>query len=330
MTGHMSPPADILLDIRNLELTLAPRKLVNDVSFHIRRGEMLALVGESGCGKSLTASAVMRLIAPGIKQSAGQILFDGKDLARISERDMRDIRGKRMSLILQEPMTSLNPVLRVGDQIAEVLRRHEGMTKAAAMRRAVELLELVGIPEPDRRAQQYPHNFSGGMRQRVMIAIAVACSPQLLIADEPTTALDVSIQAQIMELIDKLRRDMSMAILLITHDLGVVAQWADRIAVMYAGRMVEEAPTAEFFADPRHPYSRGLLRSLVGHDEELHYTTQRLKEIPGSIASAAFEEGCPFLPRCDRGGPECSTAFPPQTQLAPHHHAACYHLAGAR
>jgi peptide/nickel transport system ATP-binding protein len=323
-----TPPPDTLLDVRGLSLSLGDRKLVNRISFHIKRGEMLALVGESGCGKSLTASAVMQLLPSAIKDSEGEILFGGMDLAKAGPRAMRDVRGKRMSLILQEPMTSLNPVLRIGTQIAEVLRRHEGMSWKDARRRAVELLDRVGIPDPGRRAEEYPHNFSGGMRQRVMIAIAVACSPKLLIADEPTTALDVSIQAQIMELIDQLRRDLSMGILLITHDLGVVAQWADRIAVMYAGRLVEESPTVPFFSGPHHPYSRGLLRSLVGQDEHLHYTTQKLSEIPGTVASAASQRGCPFLPRCERGDSECAAAFPPATWFEEGRYAACFHAIG--
>jgi peptide/nickel transport system ATP-binding protein len=316
-------PCVPLLEVKNLSVGFGQRPIVNDVNFTISQGEMLALVGESGCGKSLTASGVMQLLPPAGRFMAGEILFKGKDLMKATKREMRDIRGKRITLIMQEPMTSLNPVLPVGSQIAEVLRRHENMSKAAALNRAIELLDLVGIPYPAQRSQQYPHNFSGGMCQRVMIAIAVACSPELLIADEPTTALDVSIQAQIMELIEKLRRELSMAVLLITHNLGLVAQWADRTVVMYAGRLVEEAPTAQFFANPRHPYSLGLLRSLVGANAEIHYTNHRLNEIPGSVVSAAGQNGCPFAPRCDRSVAECTVEFPPTTWIEEFRRVAC-------
>lgn len=312
-----------LLEIRNLSIGFGERKILNDVNLTIRQGETLALVGESGCGKSLTGSTIMRLLPNAARYFSGEILFKGKDLFGATKAEMRDIRGKKISLIMQEPMTSLNPVLKIGTQISEILRRHEGMSRAAAAKRTVELLDLVGIPEPARRADQYPHNFSGGMRQRVMIAIAVACSPELLIADEPTTALDVSIQAQIMDLIERLRRELSMAVLLITHDLGVVAQWADRTAVMYAGRLVEEAVTTDFFATPSHPYSVGLLRSLVDADGDVHYTRQALHEIPGTVNSAASQKGCPFVPRCDRNVAECSKAFPETRWFGEYHRVAC-------
>lgn len=314
-----------LLEVKDLSLGFGDWTALQDVNLTIRKGETLALVGESGCGKSLTGSAIIQLLPKTARYHSGKMLFKGRDLFQESHAELRDIRGKQISLIMQEPMTSLNPTIRIGTQIAEVLRRHDGLTRAAAERRAVELLELVGIPEPHWRSRQYPHNFSGGMRQRVMIAIAVACSPEVLIADEPTTALDVSVQAQIMDLIDRLRRELSMAVLLITHDLGVVAQWSDRVTVMYAGRVVEEAPTRQFFATPSHPYSIGLLKSLIGAEQGVHYKSQKLHEIPGTVSSARYELGCPFAPRCDRVTAECRTAFPPIRWVSDVQKAACYH-----
>jgi peptide/nickel transport system ATP-binding protein len=299
-----------LLQVRDLAIGFPDQVAVHGISFHIDAGETLALVGESGCGKSITAFALMRLLPPTARILRGQVLFDGLDLLTATPRTMRGVRGKRISLILQEPMTSLNPVLTVGAQIAEMIRQHEPLSRAATHRRVVELLDLVGIPEPQRRAREFPHNFSGGMRQRVMIAMAVACQPQLIIADEPTTALDVTIQAQVMDLLDNLRRQFGMAMLLITHDLGVVAQWADRATVMYAGRIVEQARVRPFFQQPRHPYARGLLGAAVTEAEGAHYTTRRLTEIPGSVASAAGERGCPFAPRCPDVIPACHTAPP--------------------
>jgi len=240
---------------------------------------------------------------------------------------MRNILGRRISLIQQEPMTSLNPVLTVGAQIAEVIRRHEPVSRAVAHRRAEELLELVGIPEPRRRAEEFPHNFSGGMRQRVMIAMAVACQPRLIIADEPTTALDVTIQAQVLDLLDRLREQFGMAVLLITHDLGIVAQWADRATVMYAGRIVEQAPVRPFFRRPRHPYTRGLLAASVneagGEAGGGHYTTRRLNEISGSVASAAGEPGCPFAPRCREMIQACRAAPPSLERMPDGSEVAC-------
>ena len=318
-----------LLDVRDLAIGfpgpsgLADNIAVHGVDFHIDTGETLALVGESGCGKSITAFALMRLLPPTARILRGQVLFDGADLLTASPREMRGVRGKRISLILQEPMTSLNPVLTVGAQIAEVIRQHEKLSRAAITRRVIELLDLVGIPEPQRRATEFPHAFSGGMRQRVMVAMAVACQPQLIIADEPTTALDVTIQAQVLDLLDSLRRQFGMAMLLITHDLGVVAQWADRTAVMYAGRIVEQAAVRPFFRHPRHPYSRGLLAASVNEAGDGHYTTQRLTEIPGSVASAANESGCPFAPRCPDVIPACRAARPPLDKVADGWEVAC-------
>ncbi|GGJ18378.1 ABC transporter ATP-binding protein [Neoroseomonas lacus] len=317
-----------LLRVEDLTIGFPYGTVVHGVSFDVHPGETMALVGESGCGKSITAFALMRLLPPGARIQGGHVIFDGVDLAAAAPHALRDIRGRSLSLILQEPMTSLNPVLPIGMQIAEVMRRHEGIGKAAARRRSVELLELVGVTDADRRYDDFPHHFSGGMRQRVMIAMAVACKPRLLIADEPTTALDVTIQAQVLELLDDLRRQLGMAVLLITHDLGVVAQWADRVTVMYAGRVVEQAPVRPFFATPQHPYARGLLDASVGHDGEAHYTTRRLNEIPGSIASAAGEAGCPFAPRCPDRIAACRRAPPVLTALGPDHNVACIVAAG--
>jgi peptide/nickel transport system ATP-binding protein len=319
-----------LLDVRDLAIGFPHQVAVHGISVHIDAGETLALVGESGCGKSVTAFALMRLLPPSARIMGGRVLFDGTDLLSASPRAMRAIRGKRISLILQEPMTSLNPVLTVGAQVAEVIRRHEAVSKAAAARRVVELFDLVGIAEPHRRASEFPHNFSGGMRQRVMIAMAVACQPQLIIADEPTTALDVTIQAQVLDLLDGLRRQFGMAMLLITHDLGVVAQWADRAAVMYAGRIVEQAAVRPFFRQPAHPYARGLLGASVSETGGGHYTTQRLTEIRGSVASAAGEAGCPFAPRCPDVIPACRAAPPALEQVADGWDVACIVAAGTR
>jgi peptide/nickel transport system ATP-binding protein len=327
----MSPDIPLLC-VRDLAVGFPGQVVVHGISFHIDPGETLALVGESGCGKSVTAFALMRLLPPTARILRGQVLFDGTDLVIASPRFMRDVRGKRISLIQQEPMTSLNPVLTVGAQIAEVIRRHEPVSQAVARGRAVELLDLVGIPEPHRRAEEFPHSFSGGMRQRVMIAMAVACQPRLIIADEPTTALDVTIQAQVLDLLDGLRRQLGMAVLLITHDLGVVAQWADRATVMYAGSIVEQTPVRPFFRHPRHPYSRGLLGASVNettggargqHHAGGHYTTRRLIEIPGSVASASGERGCPFAPRCPDMIPLCRAAPPQLEQLADGSEVAC-------
>ena len=312
-----------LLAVRDLAIGFPGQVAVHGISFHIDAGETLALVGESGCGKSITAFALMRLLPPAARILRGQVLFDGVDLLAATPKAMRGVRGKRISLILQEPMTSLNPVLTVGAQIAEMIRQHEPLSRAAIGRRVVELLDLVGIPEPQRRAREFPHNFSGGMRQRVMIAMAVACQPQLIIADEPTTALDVTIQAQVLDLLASLRRQFGMAMLLITHDLGVVAQWADRATVMYAGRIVEQASVRPFFRHPRHPYARGLLGAAVTEAEGGHYTTQRLTEIPGSVASAAGERGCPFAPRCPGVIPACRTDPPTLDPVADGWDVAC-------
>ena len=304
-----------LLDVRNLSVAFPGHLAVRDISFRINHGETLALVGESGCGKSATAFALMRLLPRGTA-IAGQVKFGDVDLFKADARSLRTVRGKRIGLILQEPMTSLNPVLTIGQQIAEGLVRHERLSWARARSRAVELLDLVRIPDAASRYDDYPHNMSGGMRQRVMIAMAVSCSPQLVIADEPTTALDVTLQSEVLELLDSLRRQLHMALLLITHDLGVVAQWADRVAVMYAGRIVEQAAADALFERPTHPYSQGLVRATLRLDSASHYNNARLREIPGSIASAAGEQGCAFAPRCAKATKDCRRTPP---ALVPYH-----------
>ncbi|MCG8710279.1 ABC transporter ATP-binding protein [Brenneria sp. 4F2] len=267
-----------LLDIQDLHVAFPGHQAVRGLNLTLYAGETLALVGESGCGKSATALSLMRLVAePG--RVDGRILFAGQDLLTLPAADMRQLRGNAISMIFQEPMTSLNPVLTIGQQIGETLRVHQSLTPAAVRARTIELLDLVKIPEPARRIDDYPHNLSGGQRQRVMIAMAVACQPRLLIADEPTTALDVTIQAQILELLDRLRHELSMSLLLITHDLGLVARWADRVAVMYAGRKVEEAPAARLFAAPAHRYTQGLLATSLSMEQDAHYHATRLAEI---------------------------------------------------
>ncbi|MER0046707.1 ABC transporter ATP-binding protein [Pectobacterium odoriferum] len=282
-----------LVDIQDLHIDFPGHQAVRGLNLTINAGETLALVGESGCGKSATALSLMRLVAePG--KISGRILFDGQDLLTLPDRQMRQLRGNALSMIFQEPMTSLNPVLSIGQQISETLRLHEALTPAQARTRAIELLDLVKIPEPARRVDDYPHNLSGGQRQRVMIAMAVACRPRLLIADEPTTALDVTIQAQILALLDNLRREFSMSLLLITHDLGLVAQWADRVAVMYAGQKVEEAQAADLFQSsthrfsPKHSYTRGLLATSLHMDQDRHYRTHRLAEIHHAPTDEGF------------------------------------------
>src|SRR6202020_303938 len=278
-----------LLEVENLQTHFRTpegiNRAVDGVSFHVDEGETLAIVGESGCGKSVTAMSLMRLIPEPPGKIAGSVRFRGRDLLKLSDREMRAIRGNDISMIFQEPMTSLNPVLMVGRQIGETLRLHQGLDKEAAEKRAVELLTLVGIPEPARRVREYPHQLSGGMRQRVMIAISLACNPKLLIADEPTTALDVTIQAQILQLMLDLKRRVGAAIILITHDLGVVAEIAERVMVMYAGRKVEEAPVAELFRSPRHPYTQGLLGAVPRLGSSLTGAARRLAEIPGQVPS---------------------------------------------
>jgi peptide/nickel transport system ATP-binding protein len=305
---HQVNNAANLLEVRDLRVSFGAHEAVRGISFDIAQGETLALVGESGCGKSATALSLMRLVpTPG--RVTGSLRFDGRELLDLSQQEIRAVRGQQISMIFQEPMTSLNPVLSIGAQIVETLRQHESLSKATAWKRAVELLELVQIPEPQRRVHDYPHELSGGQRQRVMIAMAVACRPRLLIADEPTTALDVTIQARILELLDELKRELSMSLLLITHDLGVVAQHADRVAVMLAGQKVEEATVAQLFTEPRHAYTRGLLGASLNLADDLHHRKWKLPEIRHGVA----DDGKPtfaVIPRTARVGKDGAPAFP--------------------
>ncbi|TMR10209.1 ABC transporter ATP-binding protein [Nonomuraea turkmeniaca] len=299
---------------------------VRNISLTLDEGEILALCGESGCGKSVTAMSVPRLLPPDTTRLSGSVKLDGRELTTLPDRDMRHVRGKDVSVVFQEPMTSLNPSFTVGYQITEVLRRHERLSRQAARSRAVELLELVGIPAPRRRMEEYPHQLSGGMRQRVMIAIAVACSPRVLIADEPTTALDVTIQAGVLDVFRDLRDRLGTAIILITHDLGVVADIADRAVVMYAGRAVEQATVTELFANPRHPYTVGLMNALPSAA-----VNGRLAEIPGMVPSPLTDpDECAFQARCSRAQDDCRAARPPLERHAEDHLAACYHPGGKR
>ncbi|GFE59041.1 ABC transporter ATP-binding protein [Geobacter sp. AOG1] len=296
-------------------------KAVDGIDFSLDEGETLAIVGESGCGKSMTAYSLMRLVPPPGSIVSGSIVFDGTDLLRLSDREMRGMRGNSISMIFQEPMSSLNPVLTVGDQIMEVLRLHRNLPRREALGETLRLLGLVGIPAPEQRVDDYPHQLSGGMRQRIMIAMALACQPRLLIADEPTTALDVTIQAQILELIDRLQGETGMALLLITHDLGIVAERAHHTAIMYAGKMVESAPTAELFNNPHHPYTCGLLASLPQNS----VPGKPLPTIPGHVPNLADEQpGCGFCPRCPDKTWECQQAPPPLKEVGSNHLVRCW------
>lgn len=321
-----------ILEVKDLRTYFYTRdgvvRSVDGVSFSVSEGETLAIVGESGCGKSVTSLSLLRLIpSPPGKIVSGSILFHGKDLLSLSDAEMRDIRGDKISMIFQEPMTSLNPVLTIGRQISEVLELHRHCTKDEARIRILELLRLVNIPEPERRIDEYPHQLSGGMRQRIMIAMALACDPEILIADEPTTALDVTIQAQILNLMRELRDRTRAAIILITHDLGVVAEMAQRVVVMYAGRKVEEASVFDLFANPLHPYTLGLLNSMPRLDEE---DTKRLVEIPGMVPSMKTEiKGCAFAPRCSAATERCSLESPVLKNYGNDHWAACWNPVSA-
>jgi oligopeptide transport system ATP-binding protein len=316
-----------LLEVRNLDVEFKTQdgvvKAVNNVSFHVERGETLGIVGESGSGKSVTSLSVMRLIpTPPGKIAGGQILFDGDNLLDISDDEMRHIRGNRIAMIFQDPMTSLNPVLTVGRQLTESLELHMKMSANEARNRAIELLSMVGIPSPAKRLGDYPHQFSGGMRQRVMIAMGLSCNPELLIADEPTTALDVTIQAQILELINRLKNELGTAVILITHDLGVVAGMTDRVIVMYAGRVVEEAATNELFRSPRMPYTIGLLRSIPRLDQTAGHKLTPIRGLPPDLIN--LPEVCPFSPRCDYFvAGKCDQQVPPLRSVGADHRAAC-------
>ncbi|MDZ7707572.1 MAG: ABC transporter ATP-binding protein [Trueperaceae bacterium] len=322
------PDSDRLLEVHDLKTYFdtdeGTVKAVDGVSFHIDKGETLGVVGESGSGKSVTSLSAMRLIPqPPGRFAGGEIKFEGQDILKKSEREMRKIRGNEISMIFQEPMTSLNPVYTVGDQIAEAIVLHQGKTRKQAMKLATEMLDLVGIPEPAKRVRNYPHQMSGGMRQRVMIAMALSCGPKLLIADEPTTALDVTIQAQILDLMRQLQREIGMSILFITHDLGVVAEIADRVVVMYAGRAVEEADVNDIYAKPQMPYTRGLLNSIPRVDQAAE-AQERLEAIPGNVPNPLnLPEGCAFHPRCKYMKDACKEAIPPLEDTGAGHMVRC-------
>ncbi len=318
-----------LLDVRGLRTSFTTRdgvvRAVDGIDFHVNRGEILGLVGESGCGKSVTSLSILRLIAPPGRIEAGELIFDGRDLLKLDSRQMRELRGNRISMIFQQPTSSLNPVFSVGRQLEEVLELHRNMKRRAARDRAAELMRMVGIPDPVRRLDAFPHALSGGMAQRVMIAMALACEPELLIADEPTTALDVTIQAQILDLMRSLQRETGTAIVLITHDLGVVAEMADRVAVMYAGEIVEQADVRELFTDPRHPYTRG----LIGSVPTLGEVKEQLATIPGSVPNLIdLPAGCRFAPRCttrvEQHVEPAERLHPPLREVAPGHEVRCW------
>jgi oligopeptide/dipeptide ABC transporter ATP-binding protein len=314
-----------LLSVRNLRITFAADRgeaaVVDGVSFSVEAGQTLGLVGESGCGKTVTALSILRLLPPAGRIAGGEIEFQGKNLLALAERDMRRVRGKEIAMIFQEPMSSLNPVFTIGNQIAEAVRTHEGAGRQEARRKAIELLDLVEIPDAERRVDEYPHQLSGGMRQRVMIAMALSCRPRLLIADEPTTALDVTIQAQILDLLSELQSRLGMALLLVTHDLGVIAQRAERAAVMYAGRIVESASVEAIFTQPLHPYTRGLLRSIPGTGQT---RTRRLETIAGVVPDPYhLPSGCRFRDRCPSSIDRCAEVDPTLDELTSGHAAAC-------
>ena len=318
-----------ILEIKNLKTQFFTDagivRAVDGIDLTVERGEVLGVVGESGCGKSVTSLSIMRLISPPGRIVAGQVLFDNTDLVTLPEAQMRSVRGNRISMIFQQPQSSLNPVFRIGDQLTEVLHIHQDITKEEGEKRAIELLRLVGIPEPEARFQAYPHELSGGMAQRVMIAMALACVPELLIADEPTTALDVTIQAQILDLMRNLRSKMDTAIILITHDLGVVAEMCDRVDVMYAGRIVEKAPVVELFKNPKHPYTT----ALIGSTPVLGQADKELVTIPGTVPNLIdLPVGCKFAPRCqariENDLEKCTEEEPQLKQIGPNHWVRCW------
>ena len=324
----MNEKAIPLLEIKDLRTCFHTLdgilKAVDGIDFKVYQGETLGLVGESGCGKSVTALSILQLLRCPPAEIQGRILFEGQNLLELNKERIRQIRGNAISMIFQEPMTSLNPVLRIGEQISEAARIHKNMTRQEAWRWAVEMLQRVQIPGAGSRSRQYPHKFSGGMRQRTMIAMALSCNPRLILADEPTTALDVTIQAQIMTLLQRLKDDFKTAIVLITHNLGIIAEMASRVVVMYAGKVVEEAPVKEIFKDPRHPYTRGLLGSIpvIGRKAQRH---RRLQEIPGIVPSPMQTPlGCRFHPRCSRVMDRCCSEQPPMIRLGQHRRVSCW------
>jgi oligopeptide/dipeptide ABC transporter ATP-binding protein len=314
-----------LLEIAGLSTSFTTRsgviRAVDNVSLSLRAGRVLGLVGESGCGKTITALSILKLVPPPGKITAGKILFEGRDLLTLADEEMRKVRGARISMVFQEPMTALNPVFTVGNQISEVLTTHQDISDREALDRSVELLQSVGIPSPEKRVHEYPHQLSGGMRQRVVIAMAIACRPSLVLADEPTTALDVTIQAHILELLARIQAEMGMAMVLVTHDLGLIAERAHEVAVMYAGRIVEKADTAALFAEPLHPYTRGLMASIPRPGESRR---ARLRTIPGSVPKLSdLPQGCTFAPRCDIRIDQCA-AEPELVEVKPDHLVRCW------
>ncbi len=318
-----------LLQVRDLETRFYTQdgvvKAVSGVSYNLDEGETLGIVGESGCGKSVSVLSMMRLIpSPPGKITGGEVLFEERDLLQMDAEEIRHIRGNRIAMIFQDPMTSLNPVLTIGRQVSEALEVHMGMDKAQARKRSIELLEMVGIPLAEQRIRDYPHQFSGGMRQRVMIAMALSCNPQILIADEPTTALDVTIQAQIVDLVKRLRDELGMAVIWITHDLGVVAGLVERVNVMYAGFIAETGPVKEIYARPRHPYTIGLLNSLPRLDESTHEKLSSIEGLPPDLI--ALPPGCPFAPRCSFATEQCQTENPALQPVGLDHQAACWNV----
>ncbi|MBN2449630.1 MAG: ABC transporter ATP-binding protein [Lentisphaeria bacterium] len=327
MPEQDTTPREPVLRVEDLRTAFYTRRgaarAVDGVSFEVHAGETLCLVGESGCGKSVTAMSILRLISPPGRIDGGTVRFAGRNLLDLPERELRRIRGARISMIFQEPMTSLNPVFTIGSQIIEAIELHRGLRDEQARALAVDTLRTVGIADPERRVDEYPHQLSGGMKQRAMIAMALVCRPALLLADEPTTALDVTIQAQILDLMRDLQQRFGMALILITHDLGVVAEVADRVAVMYAGRIVESAAAIPLFEDPKHPYTRALLRSLPG----ARSARERLEAIPGQVPSALrYPPGCRFCDRCDLAVERCRAEYPPLVEKSPGHWSACWVL----
>jgi len=319
--------AEPLLAVKNLKTNFYTEEgvvhAVDGVSYDIQPGEILGLVGESGCGKTVSALSILRLIPnPPGKIVEGEIIFDGEDILKMDEDEVRHIRGNKIGMIFQEPMTSLNPVLTIGRQLTETLELHLKMDRSSAISRAVELLELVGIPEARGRINDYPHQFSGGMRQRVMIAMALSCNPRLLLADEPTTALDVTIQAQVLEILTRLTKELGTAVIVITHNLGVVARYADRVNVMYAGKIIETATAAELYANPRHPYTLGLLKSVPRLDEIRKLKLDPIEGMPPDLIRLGA--GCPFRPRCKFAVDRCKEENPPLLAVAEAHHSACW------
>ncbi len=322
-----SPGAVPLLEVEGLDVSVGRLRILENLSFKLGQGERLGIVGESGSGKSMTALALMQLLPPGGRLSARRLAFMGEDIAQAGPARMAALRGAQMGMIFQEPMTALNPVMTVGDQIAETAQRHLRISRREARDRAIEALRRVGIPSPEARMDDYPHRLSGGMRQRVMIAMALICRPKLLIADEPTTALDVTIQAQILDLMLGLQDEYGMGIILISHDLGVVSAFCDRVMILYLGRVLEEAAAAALFAQPRHPYTEALLASIP----DVTTDVERLSAIRGTVPPIFdLPPGCRFAPRCDHARPECDAGLPPLVTLAPGHRAACIRNTGYR